>query len=38
VLVITGSQPSNLDEREGNVTEALEPDAQQILAALGLGS
>ena len=38
VLVITGTQPSDLDDRDGNVTEALEPDVQHILAALGLGS
>jgi len=38
VLVITGTQPSHFDERDGNVTEALAPDAQHILTALGLGS
>jgi threonine synthase len=38
VLVITGTQPSDFGERDGTVPEALEPDAQHILAALGLGS
>ena len=38
VLVVTGSQPGDLDQPGGEVTEALAPDASRILAALGLGS
>src|SRR6478609_10583617 len=38
VLVITGTQPSDFGELDGTLPPALEPDAQHILAALGLGS
>ena len=38
VLVVTGAQPSASTSGTAHVTEALEPDAQHVLAALGLGS
>ena len=38
VLVVTGSRPRAGDPRSGRVTEALAPDVDRILAALGLGS
>ncbi len=38
MLVVTGSQPYDVDPPGTGPSEPLEPDVQQILAALGLGS